>query len=322
MLNWNSAALFNFLFWPKKSVSCLVNMTDHRTPRSTSERKAALAWQKGPYSQALGFCMKKFSPEAKADVEQQDHDWGQQGSSLKADWLALKPAKAIVKLNVITPHIGYPEITRNIMPKRSSTRAKLGRKCQNYKFPLPILEQVEPTSRSERMAHASPPVNAYYDPQQNQIVFPAAILQAPFWWPSSPLIVTSQLRRNRCGHCSRNLPRLWHHWKLSFDEHGSLKTGGQKITKPYCSHAKGQFEGQDSYGAKINGKLTVSENVADLRWYQHAALEAAKKEEDFSAEEFFTNFACIWRMKARQSTCNSSQVSMSTHQENSTNVQY
>ncbi len=44
--------------------------------------------------------------------------------------------------------------------------------------------------------------------------------------------------------------------------------------------------------------MTVSENVADLGGIA-AALEAAKKEEDFSAEEFFTNFARIWRMKAR-----------------------
>lgn len=44
--------------------------------------------------------------------------------------------------------------------------------------------------------------------------------------------------------------------------------------------------------------MTVSENIADLGGIA-AALEAAKSEEDFSAEEFFTNFARIWRMKAR-----------------------
>ena len=49
---------------------------------------------------------------------------------------------------------------------------------------------------------------------------------------------------------------------------------------------------------KSMGKLTVSENVADLGGIA-AALEAAKREPDFSAEEFFHNFARIWRMKGR-----------------------
>ena len=59
-----------------------------------------------------------------------------------------------------------------------------------------------------------------------------------------------------------------------------------------------QFDGLDSYGAKVNGKLTVSENVADLGGLA-AALAAAKRDEDFSSEAFFTNWAAIWRMKAR-----------------------
>lgn len=60
-----------------------------------------------------------------------------------------------------------------------------------------------------------------------------------------------------------------------------------------------QFEGLDSYGAKVNGKLTVSENVADLGGVA-CALEAAKRDKDFSVHEFFVNFATIWRMKARE----------------------
>ena len=55
----------------------------------------------------------------------------------------------------------------------------------------------------------------------------------------------------------------------------------------------------DSYGAKVNGKLTVSENVADLGGVA-CALEAAKRDKDFSVREFFVNFATIWRMKARE----------------------
>ena len=81
-----------------------------------------------------------------------------------------------------------------------------------------------------------------------------------------------------------------------------LIIGGRSTTIAFTERTQkviDQFEGQDSYGAKVNVKLTVSENVADLGGIA-AALEAAKKEADFSAEEFFTNFARIWRMKGRE----------------------
>ena len=88
----------------------------------------------------------------------------------------------------------------------------------------------------------------------------------------------------------------------SFDENGSLNNWWTEADYTAFTERTDkiveQFEGLDSYGAKVNGKLTVSENVADLGGVA-CALEAAKQDDDFSARDFFINFATIWRMKAR-----------------------
>jgi len=243
-------------------------------PEPRPKEKAALALAEGPYSQALGlwYAGEKFSPEAKADVEHKVATMIDVYKERleKADWLAPETReKAIVKLNVITPHIGYPEKLPETYAKKIIDESKTLVENAQALYEISIAHTWskwnQPVDRSEwhMPAHL---VNAYYDPQQNQIVFPAAILQA------------------------------------SFDEHGSLKDWWKpEDYEAFTARTQkviDQFEGQDSYGAKINGKLTVSENVADLGGIA-AALEAAKKEEDFSAEEFFTNFARIWRMKAR-----------------------
>ena len=83
-------------------------------PEARPKEKAALALAEGPYSQALGlwYAGEKFSPEAKADVEHKVATMIEvyKDRLEKADWLAPETReKAIVKLNVITPHIGYPE---------------------------------------------------------------------------------------------------------------------------------------------------------------------------------------------------------------------
>ena len=84
------------------------------TPQAMDKKKASYYLASGPYNQALGlwYAGQKFSPEAKADVE---HKVATMIDVYKkrltsADWLAKETRdKAIVKLNVITPHIGYPE---------------------------------------------------------------------------------------------------------------------------------------------------------------------------------------------------------------------
>ncbi|HEL0021997.1 TPA: endopeptidase [Streptococcus equi subsp. zooepidemicus] len=278
------------------------------TPQAMDKKKAAYYLAQGPFNQALGFWYagEKFSPEAKADVE---HKVAKMIEVYKsrletADWLA--PAtreKAITKLNVITPHIGYPEkLPETYAKKVIDDKLSLVENAQNL-AKISIAHSWskwnKPVDRSEWHMPANM-VNAYYDPQQNQIVFPAAILQAPFY----SLSQSSSANYGGIGAViAHEISHAFDTNGASFDEHGSLKNWwtdeDYAAFKERTDKIVEQFDGLDSYGAKVNGKLTVSENVADLGGVA-CALEAAQSEPDFSARDFFINFATIWRMKARE----------------------
>ena len=276
-------------------------------PEARPKEKAAYQLAQAPYNQALGlwYAEEKFSPEAKADVEHKVKTMIDVYKSRleTADWLAKETRdKAIVKLNVITPHIGYPEkLPETYAKKVIDEQLGLIENAQNLaKVAIAHTwsKWDKEVDRSEwhMPAHL---VNAYYDPQQNQIVFPAAILQAPFY----DLHQSSSANYGGIGAViAHEISHAFDSNGASFDEHGSLKNWWKpEDYEAFTARTQKvieQFDGQDSYGAKVNGKLTVSENIADLGGIA-AALEAAKKEADFSAEEFFTNFARIWRMKAR-----------------------
>ncbi|MBY5034203.1 endopeptidase [Streptococcus gallolyticus] len=278
------------------------------TPQAMDKKKAAYYLAQGPYNQALGlwYAAEKFSPEAKADVEAKVATMIQvyKDRLTKNDWL--KPEtrdKAITKLNVITPHIGYPEKLPDTYAKKiidehlslvenaqNLAKVSIAHSWSKWNQPVDMTEWGMP-------AHM---VNAYYSPQKNQIVFPAAILQAPFY----SLEQSSSANYGGIGAViAHEISHAFDTNGASFDEHGSLNNWW--TDEDYAAFQErtdkvvAQFDGIDYAGGKVNGKLTVSENVADLGGLA-AALEAAKKDADFSAEEYFTNFARIWRMKARE----------------------
>ncbi|MGT2637720.1 M13 family metallopeptidase [Streptococcus ratti] len=277
------------------------------TPQPMDKKKAAFYLAQGPYNQALGlwYAGEKFSPEAKADVEAKVAtmiDVYKERLS-KTDWLAPETRdKAITKLNVITPHIGYPEqLPKTYAQKIIDDKLTLVENAQNLakiSIAYSWSKWNKPVDRKEwhMPAHM---VNAYYDPQQNQIVFPAAILQAPFY----SLEQSSSANYGGIGTViAHEISHAFDTNGASFDENGSLNNWwtdeDYKAFKERTDKVVEQFDGLDSYGAKVNGQLTVSENVADLGGLA-CALEAAKKEADFSARDYFINFATIWRMKAR-----------------------
>lgn len=278
------------------------------TPQAMEKKKAAYYLAQSPYNQVLGlwYAGEKFSPEAKADVEAKVATMIDVYKSRlqTADWLAPETReKAITKLNVITPHIGYPEKLPETYDKKiideNLSLVENAQKLVEISVAHSWSKWNKPVDRSEwhMPAHM---VNAYYDPQQNQIVFPAAILQAPFY----DLHQSSSANYGGIGAViAHEISHAFDTNGASFDENGSLKNWWTEedyaAFKERTDKIVDQFEGLDSYGAKVNGKLTVSENVADLGGVA-CALEAAKRDKDFSVREFFVNFATIWRMKARE----------------------
>lgn len=278
------------------------------TPQAMDKKKAAFYLAQAPYSQALGlwYAGEKFSPEAKADVEAKVATMIDVYKDRLANntWLQKETIdKAITKLNVITPHIGYPEKLPETYAKKvideNLSLVENAKNLAKISIAHSWSKWNKPVDRDEwhMPAHM---VNAYYDPQQNQIVFPAAILQAPFY----SLDQSSSANYGGIGAViAHEISHAFDTNGASFDEHGSLNNWWTE--EDYASFKERtdkvveQFDGIDFAGGKTNGKLTVSENVADLGGLA-AALEAAKKDNDFSAEDYFLNFATIWRMKARE----------------------
>lgn len=278
------------------------------TPQAMDKKKAAFHLAQGPFNQALGlwYAGEKFSPEAKADVEAKVATMIEVYKDRLSNntWLQKETIdKAITKLNVITPHIGYPEKLPETYAKKvideNLSLVENAKNLAKISIAHSWSKWNKPVDRDEwhMPAHM---VNAYYDPQQNQIVFPAAILQAPFY----SLEQSSSANYGGIGAViAHEISHAFDTNGASFDEHGSLNDWWTEkdyaAFKELTDKVVAQFDGVPFAGGKANGKLTVSENVADLGGLA-AALEAAKKESDFSAEDYFTNFAKIWRIKARE----------------------
>ncbi|WP_373891773.1 M13 family metallopeptidase [Weissella confusa] len=277
------------------------------TPEALNKQKAAYYLAAGPYTQALGlwYAGEKFSEAAKQDVEQKVATmidvYKQRLQS--ADWLQQATRdKAVVKLDAIVPHIGYPEkLPDRYKDKIVDDGADLFETAEKFRAQAVAYQWSkwnQPVDRGEwhMPAHM---VNAYYDPQQNQIVFPAAILQAPFY----SLDQSSSANYGGIGAViAHEISHAFDTNGASFDENGSLNDWwteeDYEAFKERTQKVVDEFDGLDSYGAKVNGKLTVSENVADLGGVA-AALAAAKRDDDFSAKDFFESWATIWRQKAR-----------------------
>lgn len=276
--------------------------------KPVSQQKFAYYLARDIFSQVAGDYYGKtyFGPQAKADVhhmvEQMIAVYKQRLTN--NTWLSKATRdKAVLKLDKLGIQVGYPDKIPSLydhlkVDELESLIANLNQ--------LSIVASKEMFSRWNkpvdrmRWEMSAATVNAYYHPFKNIIVFPAAILQAPFY----SLKQTSSQNYGGIGAV------IAHEISHAFDNNGALFDEYENLnnwwTPEDSAHFKelaqkmiDEFDGLPIAGQKVNGKLTVSENIADGGGLS-CALEAAKEEDDFNAQEFFINWATIWRMKATQ----------------------
>jgi putative endopeptidase len=268
----------------------------------------------GSAGEALGelYVQHAFPPEAKAKMQHLVDNLGAalKGRLEKLDWMGGETrAKALEKLAGFRAKIGYPDVWRDwsgLITSRDSFVANLiAANGFNYQFALKkIGKPVDPNEWQ------MPPqqVNAYYHPLKNEIVFPAAILQPPFFDPDADAALNYGGIGAVIGH---EMIHGYDDQGSRFDAKGNFANWWTDKDRQGFEQRTGRLVAQfDGYVAiddlHVNGTLTLGENIADLGGLAvaYSALQAALAEPGASRapidghtpeQRFFYNWATVWR---------------------------
>jgi len=226
-------------------------------------------------------------------------------------------AKALDKLEKFVPKIGYPVRWRDYTALEIAADDLLGNVRRSNAFDLDheLAKVGKPLDRDEWFMTPQT-VNAYYNPGMNEIVFPAAILQPPFFDPEADDAVNYGGIGGVIGH------EIGH----GFDDQGSKYDGDGRLEDWWTEEDRAEFEKRtraliDQYdalvpaqlgpdGMRVNGALTIGENIGDLgglsialQAYRIAlggSFENAPVVDGLTGlERVFLGWAQIWQSKAR-----------------------
>lgn len=211
--------------------------------------------------------------------------------------------KAIVKLSAIKIKMGYPDTfdpffdTLKVSEEDSFFEAMEKLSSLRKKHRLERLNR--PTDRGEWQMPGHM-VNACYDPSKNDITFPAAILQKPFY------SLAQKAEENLGGIgavIGHEISHAFDNNGARFDENGNLcdwwKEEDFKMFEELTKNMTEQFDGIPYHGGKVNGGLVVSENIAD-NGGMAVTIEIMHQLDDPDFQAYFLNWAKIWRMKAKE----------------------
>jgi len=229
------------------------------------------------------------------------------------DWMSdSTKQKALIKLHAIVKKIGYPDKWKDyssIAITRNDIIANL-RATTNFNFKRDLAKIGKPVDRGE-WGMTPPTINAYYDPTQNNINFPAGILQPPFYFSSGDDAVNYGAIGVVIGH---EITHGFDDQGRQYDGDGNLKDWwSAEDAKRFKKRAQNIIDQYNGYVAvdtfHINGALTEGENIADNGGMaiSYAAFKKTtqgksnEKIDGFSPDQrFFLAHAQVWKNKTRR----------------------
>lgn len=211
--------------------------------------------------------------------------------------------QAIKKLSTIVVKMGYPDEIREIWSRlvfdEDDSLYESVNKIRKVKKKDMLDRLNKPVDRTEWVMPGHM-VNACYNPSSNDITFPAAILQKPFYSLSQSVSENLGGIGAVIGH---EISHAFDNNGANFDENGNLKNwwleedfnAFKELTKDMIE----QFDGIEFHGGKVNGELTVSENIAD-NGGMGVTLEIMHTLDNANFKEYFMNWARVWCVKAKE----------------------
>ena len=289
----------------------------------SGQQEQRLRWKRGvqfvnaSVGDALGqlYVERHFPPASKARMETMIANLVEayRQSISELDWMTPATRKeALSKLARFSPKIGYPNKWRDYGSLKITTGDLVGNadRATRLESEYQISKLGKPVDREEWLMTPQT-VNAYYNPLKNEIVFPAAILQKPFFDVRADDAVNYGAIGSVIGH------EIGH----GFDDQGRRYDGEGRLRDWWTPADEAEFtkraqrlvEQFNQYspvaGVNVNGQLTLGENIGDLGGLSiaHRAYGISRKgqpapviDELTGDQRFFMGWAQAWRAKARE----------------------
>ena len=285
------------------------------TTEQKSRWKRAIATVNGSVGELIGkvYVKSYFPPSAKERmdnlIENLRTAYGQ--SIKELDWMSEETKiKALDKLSKFDPKIGYPSKWKDYSSLHITKDSLVDNMIavQNWRINRSRSKLGQPIDRTEWGMNPQT-VNAYYNPVKNEIVFPAAILQPPFF----------NLKAHDAVNYGGIGAVIGHEMGHGFDDQGSKFDGDGNLNSWWTDEDLEKFNAKtailiEQYNnftildgtAHVNGELTQGENIGDLsgitiayRAYKTAMPDNVVIDGLSSDERFFFGWAQVWRGKMR-----------------------